>query len=80
MSDSRACQELHILCVDAGCALADLRAKWEPILADAPSDPKIKEYDERYMRPLKLDGLKLLKSLVELEESLNDPVMCKVVL
>ena len=80
MSDSRVCQELHILCVDAGCALADLRAKGEPILADAPSDPKIKDFDERYMRPLKLDGLKLLKSLVELEEALSDPCMRKVVL
>ena len=79
MCESRASQELHILCVNAGCALADLRAKWEPILADAPNDPKIKEFDERYMRPLKLDGLKLLKSLVELEEALNDPCMCKVV-
>lgn len=79
MCESRASQELHILCVDAGCALADLRAKWEPILADAPNDPKIKEFDERYMRPLKLDGLKLLKSLVELEKALNDPCLCKVV-
>lgn len=79
MCESRASQELHILCVDAGCALADLRDKWEPILADAPNDPKIKEFDERYMRPLKLDGLKLLKSLVELEEALNDPCLCKVV-
>lgn len=79
MCESRASQELHILCVNADCALADLRAKWEPILADAPNDPKIKEFDERYMRQLKLDGLKLLKSLVELEEALNDPCMCKVV-
>lgn len=75
MSDSRASQELHFLFVDAVCALADLRAKWEPILADAPNDPKIKEFDERYMRPLKLDGLKLLKSLAELEKALNDPCM-----
>lgn len=79
MSDSRASQELHTLCVDVGCALADLKAKWEPILADAPNDPKLKELDERYMRPLKLDGLKLLKSLIELEEALNNPCMRKVV-
>lgn len=79
MSDSRACQDLHTLSVDIGCALVDLKAKWEPVLENASGDPKIKELDEKYMRQLKLKSLKLLKSLIELEEALDDPCMRKVV-
>ncbi len=79
MSDSYACEELQSLCAEMGYALVSLRSKWEPLLADAPDDPKIQEIDEKCMRPLKIDCLQLIRSLLNLANALNDPLMSKVV-
>ena len=72
MNDIQACQELHSSYENIALSLVSLRNKWESLLEGASDDPKLLEFDQKYMSNLKIDGIELLKAFLELEKSLYD--------